>query len=194
MILSDEICAPFEANRKGLNLGEAGAFLILESERVRQDKPILAYVSGYGNANDAFHQTASSENGEGAFLAMQKALKLAKLQPEHIDYINAHGTATVNNDASESAAIKRLFTQVPKFSSTKAFTGHTLATAGAVEAIISILAIQEQTVFPNLNFKNPIPELGLIAETKLVSAKINHVLSNSFGFGGNCSTIILSKA
>ncbi|PSG90469.1 beta-ketoacyl-[acyl-carrier-protein] synthase family protein [Aurantibacter aestuarii] len=194
MILSDEICAPFDANRKGLNLGEAGAFLILESERARQDKPVLAYVSGYGNANDAFHQTASSENGDGAFLAMQKALKLAKLQPEHIDYINAHGTATVNNDSSESAAIKRLFTQVPKFSSTKAFTGHTLATAGAVEAIISILAIQEQAVFPNLNFKNPIPELGLIPETKLVSAKINHVLSNSFGFGGNCSTLILSKA
>ena len=196
MILSDKLCAPFDANRKGLNLGEAGAFLVLESDKVIREtkKPVLAYVSGYGNANDAFHQTASSETGEGAFLAMQKALKVANLQPKHIDYINAHGTATVNNDASESVAIKRLFTNVPKFSSTKSFTGHTLATAGAVEAIISVLALQEQVIFPNLNFKTPIENTGLIPETKLIKADLKHVLSNSFGFGGNCSTLILSKA
>lgn len=194
MILSDEVCAPFDAQRKGLNLGEAGAFLILESERVLKNKPVLAYVSGYGNANDAFHQTASSENGDGAFLAMQKALQSANLQPEDIDYINAHGTATINNDASESEALKRLFQPVPRFSSTKAFTGHTLATAGAVEAIISIISLQEQIIFPNINFKTPIETTGLVPETQVLSAQINHVLSNSFGFGGNCSSLILSKA
>jgi 3-oxoacyl-(acyl-carrier-protein) synthase len=194
MILSDALCAPFDAQRKGLNLGEAGAFLILESERVLKNKPVLAYVSGYGNANDAFHQTASSENGEGAYLAMQKALQSANLQPEDIDYINAHGTATINNDASESEALKRLFQPVPRFSSTKAFTGHTLATAGAVEAIISIISLQEQIIFPNINFKTPMETTGLVPETQVLPAQINHVLSNSFGFGGNCSSLILSKA
>lgn len=197
MILSDDICAPFDANRKGLNLGEAAAFLVLEAESIAllDNKTILGYVSGYGNANDAFHQTASSENGEGAFLAMEKALLTAQLQPEHIDYINAHGTATPNNDLSESIAIKRIFgDNVPDFSSTKAFTGHTLAVAGAVEAIYAILALQEQTVFPNLNFKNKIPETGLVPTTELKQKPIEHVLSNSFGFGGNCSTLIFSKA
>ena len=111
MILSDTYNTPFDNDRKGLNLGEAAAFLVLESDEVVQksNKKVLAYVSGFGNANDAFHQTASSENGEGAFLAMQKAFKLANLQPNDIDYINAHGTATPNNDLSEGRAILRIF-------------------------------------------------------------------------------------
>lgn len=196
MILSDEACAPFDLNRKGLNLGEAAAYIVLESADVvkKQNKKVLAYLSGYGNANDAFHQTASSETGEGAFLAMQKALNLANLEPSQIDYINAHGTATQNNDVSESVAIKRIFGEyVPDFSSTKAFTGHTLAAAGAIEAVFSILALQEQIVFPNLNFKTKIPETGLTPVVTLQHKTIEHVLSNSFGFGGNCSTLIFSK-
>ncbi len=196
MILSDEPCAPFDANRKGLNLGEAAAYLVLESDDIvkQERKKVLAYLSGYGNANDAFHQTASSENGEGAFLAMQKALKVAVLKVTQIDYINAHGTATPNNDLSESMAIKRVFgNRIPDFSSTKPFTGHTLAAAGAVEAIFSILSIQENVVIPNLNFSIEMPETGLLPTNILKSKNMEHVLSNSFGFGGNCSTLIFSK-
>lgn len=196
MILSDSDCRPFDADRTGLNLGEGAAYLVLESQDIidKENKKVLAYLSGYGNANDAFHQTASSENGEGAFLAMQKALKKAQLDPSDINYINAHGTATANNDASESAAIKRIFgDSIPDFSSTKAFTGHTLAAAGAIEAVYSVLALQENVVFPNLNFKTPIPETLLHPVTTVKRKDIQNVLSNSFGFGGNCSTLIFSK-
>ncbi|NRS88615.1 3-oxoacyl-[acyl-carrier-protein] synthase-1 [Flavobacterium sp. 7E] len=197
MILSDGYNMPFDDDRKGLNLGEAAAFLVLESDEVvkKQNKKVLARVSGYGNANDAFHQTASSENGDGALLAMEKAFQVAGLQPEDIDYINVHGTATPNNDLSEGRAIVRLFGEdkVPDFSSTKPFTGHTLAAAAAIEAVYSVLAIQNNVVFANLNFKTPMSEFNLIPQTTLKYKNVNHVLSNSFGFGGNCSTLIFSK-
>ena len=197
MILSDKDCAPFDYNRKGLNLGEAAAFLVLESDKLvkLEKKDALAYIAGYGNANDAFHQTASSVDGEGAFLAMQKALINSNLQSDNIDYINLHGTATSNNDLSEGKAIKRIFgDKIPDFSSTKAYTGHTLAAAGAIEAVYSILALQNNVVFPNLNFKTPIPELQMIPITKVIKKKLKNILSNSFGFGGNCSSIIFSKS
>ncbi|KGO96099.1 beta-ketoacyl-[acyl-carrier-protein] synthase family protein [Flavobacterium enshiense] len=196
MILSDTYNTPFDNNRKGLNLGEAAAFLVLESDAMvqKENKKVLAYVSGFGNANDAYHQTASSENGEGAFLAMQKALKMSGLNVSDIDYINAHGTATPNNDLSEGRAILRVFGEnVPEFSSTKGFTGHTLAAAAAIEAVYSVLALQNNVVFPNLNFKTPMEEFDLIPQTTLKEKSISHVLSNSFGFGGNCSTVLFSK-
>ncbi|MGJ8547974.1 beta-ketoacyl-[acyl-carrier-protein] synthase family protein [Winogradskyella wichelsiae] len=196
MILSDTDCTPFDANRKGLNLGEAAAYLVLESDAVvkQENKTVLGYLAGYGNANDAFHQTASSENGEGAFLAMTKALKIAEIKPEDVSYINAHGTATPNNDLSEGKAMKRIYgDSVPDFSSTKAFTGHTLAAAGAIEAVYSILALQNDVMFPNLNFKTAIPELSMVPITEVTKKPLNYVLSNSFGFGGNCSTLIFSK-
>lgn len=197
MILSSDPCKPFDADRSGLNLGEGAAFLILESDKIIQNenKKVLAYLSGYGNANDAYHQTASSENGEGAYLAMNKALSTAGLKPVDIDYINAHGTATPNNDLSESIAIKRVFGEnVPAFSSTKSYTGHTLAAAGALEAVFSVLAIQESLVFKNLNFEKVMPETGLVPSKSVQNSKLNHVLSNSFGFGGNCTSLIFSKA
>jgi 3-oxoacyl-(acyl-carrier-protein) synthase len=198
MILSEGYNKPFDNERTGLNLGEAAAYLVLESEELvkKENKKVLARVSGYGNANDAFHQTASSENGDGAFLAMEKAFKIAQLQPEQIDYINVHGTATPNNDLSEGRAIVRLFgeSKAPDFSSTKPFTGHTLAAAAAIEAVYSVLAIQNNVVFPNLNFKTPMEEFNLVPQTTLKHATIEHVLSNSFGFGGNCSTLIFSKS
>ena len=197
MILSDMDCTPFDAHRKGLNLGEAAAFLVLESqeEALEKGRKIWGVLSGWGNANDAYHQTASSEEGEGAFLAMDRALHLSGLVPSDIDYINAHGTATVNNDLSESRALMRIFgEEVPDFSSTKPFTGHTLAVASAVEAIFSLLAIQEGAVWPNLNWQTPMPEVPLCPQTTLKRKPIRHVLSNSFGFGGNCSTLIFSKA
>ena len=198
MILSDGYNQPFDDNRKGLNLGEAAAYLVLESDELvkKENKKVLARVSGYGNANDAFHQTASSENGNGAFLAMEKAFKVAGLKPEQIDYINVHGTATPNNDLSEGRAIVRIFGEenIPEFSSTKPFTGHTLAAAAAIEAVYSILAIQNNVVFPNLNFETPMQEFNMMPQTTLKHKNIDHVLSNSFGFGGNCSTLIFSKS
>ena len=197
MILSDKEATPFDEHRKGLNLGEAGAFLILEaeSEALKHGRKILAQLSGWGNANDAYHQTASSEDGEGAFLAIEKALHCSGLSPKDIDYINAHGTATVNNDLSESRALIRIFSeeQMPDLSSTKPFTGHTLAVASAVEAIISILSIEKEMIFPNLNFQTPMKEVNIKPVTILKQKPIQHVLSNSFGFGGNCSALIFSK-
>ncbi|MDM1367482.1 beta-ketoacyl-[acyl-carrier-protein] synthase family protein [Myroides marinus] len=196
MILTDGYNTPFDQNRKGLNLGEAAAYLVLEREdiAIADGRTILGVVSGYANANDAYHQTASSENGEGAYLAMQKALKMANLSSNQVDYVNAHGTATPNNDLSEGRAMQRIFTdQMPLFSSTKPYTGHTLAAAGAIEAVYSLLAIQHGVVFPNKNFVTPMEELSIRPQTTLVHKEINTVLSNSFGFGGNCSTVIFSK-
>ncbi|MBD3661423.1 MAG: beta-ketoacyl-[acyl-carrier-protein] synthase family protein [Arenibacter algicola] len=196
MILSDSYNTPFDENRKGLNLGEAAAYLVLESDSLvkKEKKKVLGYVVGYGNANDAYHQTASSENGDGATLSMEKALAVAGLEPKDIDYINAHGTATGNNDLSEGRAIIRVFGEdVPEFSSTKAYTGHTLAAAGAIEAVYAILALQNNIIYPNLNFKTPMKEFSLIPQTTLKDKALNTVLSNSLGFGGNCSTLIFSK-
>lgn len=198
MILTDSYNTPFDNDRKGLNLGEAAAFIVLESDEVvkKDNKKVLGYLSGYGNANDAHHQTASSENGQGAYLAMEKALKVSGLDKEQIDYINVHGTATPNNDLSEGIAMIRIFGEnnVPEFSSTKAFIGHTLAAAAGIEAVYSLLAIQNNIIFPNLNFKTKMAEFDLTPVTELKEKNINHVLSNSFGFGGNCSTLIFSKS
>ena len=196
MILSDTDCTPFDAHRKGLNLGEAGAFVVLEAEEhaLQRKVPIKAVLKGWGNANDAYHQTASSDNGEGAYLAMCKALQIADLQPADIDYINVHGTATPNNDLSESRALIRLFgDKVPDFSSTKPYTGHTLAAASAVEAVFSLLSLRNGVVFPNLNYQIPMPEVPIRPQTKLLHKPIRNVLSNSFGFGGNCSALVFSK-
>jgi len=195
MILDKEHCHPFDESRKGLNLGEAAAYLVLEkeSEALKKKKKIYAYVSGYANANDAHHQTASSHDGTGPYLAMNHALEKAGLQPAEIDYINVHGTGTENNDLTESIALKRLFNdKVPPFSSTKAFTGHTLGAAGVIESVFSIIALQEQKLLPNINFKNKIEETGLVPVTEVKEAKIDHVLTNSFGFGGNDSSLIFS--
>ncbi len=198
MILDKTGCHPFDEHRAGLTLGEGAAFLVLESEDVviKHHKTILAEVSGYGNANDAYHQTASSPDGTGAFMAMSKALEMSGLKPDDIDYINVHGTGTENNDLSEGVAIERIFgAHVPPFSSTKGYTGHTLGAAGAVEAVISVLAIQNRVIFPNLNFSTPMKELHISPVTRLMpDTEIHHVLSNSFGFGGNNSAVILSKS
>lgn len=197
MILSDEFNQPFDENRKGLNLGEAAAYLVLESEESVQksNKKVLGYLIGAGNANDAFHQTASSDNGEGAFLAMKKAFETSTIQPSEIDYVNVHGTATNNNDITEGRALKRIFGEnVPNFSSTKPYTGHTLAAAASVEAVFSLLSIQHNLVYPNLNFQSPIEEMNIFPTTELEKKDIEYVLSNSFGFGGNCSTLIFSKS
>ena len=196
MILDSHQCRPFDRDRAGLNLGEGAAYLVLETEasmKKRGVKP-LCVLSGYGNACDAFHQTASSPDGEGAYLAMQDALQLAGLRPEDIHYINAHGTGTPNNDESESHAIQRVFgNHLPPVSSTKSFTGHTTSASGSIEAVFCILALQHQFLPQNINWRNPI-EGGIIPVTdQRPQGEIRHILSNAFGFGGNDSSIILSK-
>lgn len=195
MILDPENCKPFDAERKGLNLGEGAGFIVIESEKAAKGKKILAELSGYGNSNDAYHQTASSPDGAGAYLAMEKAFKVSDLKPENIDYINAHGTGTTINDLSEGTAITRMFGKnVPMISSTKAYTGHTLGACGGIEAVFSVLSINNNTVFPNLNYKNKMPEVEFTPTKELLKNKtINHVLSNSFGFGGNTSSLIFSR-
>jgi len=193
-ILSDEICRPFDSQRKGLNLAEGAAFLVLESEETIGNKKVYAELTGYCNANDAFHPSSLSENADGPFLAMQGALQKANMQPNQIDFINTHGTATENNDEAESTAMLRLFKKVPAFASTKSNTGHTLGAAGAIEAVYSILNLINQEVYQSLQYKNPIPKTGLVPVTAYTRMPINHVLSNSFGFGGNCSSLIFSKA
>lgn len=195
MILDKELCKPFDAERKGLNLGEGAGFIVLESQKAAKGKEILCELTGYGNSNDAYHQTASSPTGEGAYLAMEKAFKLSGLKPENIDYINAHGTGTEVNDMSEGTAIERIFgNNVPRISSTKAFTGHTLGACGGIEAVLSVLAIKYNMVYPSLNFKNQMNELKFTPTKVLTKDKpINNVLSNSFGFGGNSSALIFSR-
>ncbi|MCB0790684.1 MAG: beta-ketoacyl-[acyl-carrier-protein] synthase family protein [Flavobacteriales bacterium] len=197
MILDDRPCTPFDRDRRGLNLGEAAAYLVIASDAYVEAHgvPTLARVSGYANTNDAFHATASSPEGEGAFLAMQGALRRADLAPTAIDHINVHGTGTLNNDASEGRALVRLFGgSPPPFSSTKAFTGHTLGAAGAVEAVFATLAIRQGVMFANLRFTTPLeeaPTLVPVLHTR-EEQRIRHVLSSSFGFGGNNTSLVIS--
>ena len=194
MILDHEPCRPFDAQRAGLNLGEGAAFVVMETEASARERgaEIHAWLTGYGNACDAFHQTASSDNGEGAYRAMTEALEMAQLKPEDIDYVNAHGTGTPNNDLSESAALKRVFAEkMPLISSTKAFTGHTTSASGSIESVICLLAMQHHFVPANLRWEHQIPD-GITPTTGVKDVTLKHVVCNAFGFGGNDSSLILS--
>ncbi len=171
MILDKDVCRPFADNRAGLNLGEGAAFVVMETEEnaLKRGAKILCYFAGGGNACDAFHQTASSPNGEGAYIAMAQAIINANITATDIQYVNAHGTGTVNNDASETAALRRIFGEkMPKIESTKSITGHTTSAAGAIEAVICIKKMQEDPA-------------------------LQYVMDNSFGFGGNDTSLIFSR-
>jgi len=196
MILDSEYCQPFDDNRRGLNLGEGAGYVVLVSETVAQTlqkKPAVA-ITGWANANDAHHQTASSPDGKGNWLAMSQALAKAGLKPGDISYINLHGTGTNNNDIAEGTAIKTLFEGTyPDMSSTKSFTGHTLGASGGIEAVYATIAIEKGIVFPNLRLQTPMKELPFAPVTNLLYKDIQHVMSNSFGFGGNCSSLVFSK-
>lgn len=190
---------PFDAERDGFVMGEGAAVLVLESLEYAQARGarILGEVSGYGATNDAYHISAPAENGSGAARCMQMALKNAGLGLSQISYINAHGTSTPLNDKSETAAIKTVFGelayQIP-ISSTKSMTGHLLGASGAVEAVVAVKTIQDCLVAPTINYQYPDPECDLdYVPNTYRSVQVEHVMSNSFGFGGHNATIILSR-
>ncbi|WP_018108794.1 beta-ketoacyl-[acyl-carrier-protein] synthase family protein [Bacteroides propionicifaciens] len=192
-LLDEEVCRPFDQNRKGLNLGEGAGFLVLQDESCLSRTPYCE-LTGYSNVNEAYHQAGSTAEGDGAFAAMTEALRVAGLQPSEIDYVNVHGTGTPTNDSSEGNALKRLFgNQVPAFSSVKSYIGHTLGASEGIEAVYSVLSVAKGYIYPNLNFEDSMVGLNLYPATKWEeNARIKHVLSNSFGFGGNNSSLVFS--
>ena len=208
MILDKEQCRPFDKSRAGLNLGEGAAFVVLQNaESLTNEQTPFVFIRGYANRCDAFHQTASSEDGEGAYLAMCNALQMAGLKPQDIQYINAHGTGTPNNDASESAAIRRVFGEnIPPVSSTKSFTGHTTSASGSIEVVICILSLLSNFLPANLGWKEKdescitpvplqVPHKGE-GQSHLLpfgEGREGAVLCNSFGFGGNDSAVVIGK-
>ena len=191
---------PFDLQRDGFVIGEGAGALVLESLEyaVGRGATILAEVTGYGTTNDAYHVSAPLEDGAGASACMRLALEDAALAPEQIGYINAHGTGTRLNDASETTAIKAVFGEqayrIP-VSSTKSMTGHLLGAAGAVEAIFTILALLQEQIPPTINYETPDPACDLdYVPNRKRAARVQHALSNSFGFGGHNASLVLSRA
>lgn len=193
MILDNEHCRPFDQSHTGLNLGEGAGYLVLQSEKSLRKKAYCT-LSGYANSNDAYHQTATSPDGNGPYLCMKEALEVSGISFSEIDYISVHGTGTQNNDESEGKAMVRLFEDnVPLFSSLKPFIGHTLAASGGIEAVFSVMAINSGVLYPNLNFRTPMEGINLYPITAYQeNVQIKHVLSNSFGFGGNDTSLVFS--
>ncbi|MDE6296762.1 MAG: beta-ketoacyl-[acyl-carrier-protein] synthase family protein [Muribaculaceae bacterium] len=197
MILDKERCRPFGEDRAGINLGEGSAYLVLEkrSEAERKGKRILAILKGWGNACDAYHQTATSPEGEGAVRAMKKALEMGAVNPSEIDYINAHGTGTPDNDIAELTAMKRIWQdKLPPYSSTKVLTGHTTSASGAIESVISILALMKGIVPGQPGNENFIDSGNAPVVSTYRAERLKNVICNSFGFGGNDSSLLFSKA
>lgn len=196
MILDHDRCRPFDKDRAGLNLGEGAAYVVLEREddARRRGAGVEAWVAGYGNACDAYHQTASSPDDTGAQMAMREALAMAGLKAADVDWIHAHGTGTPDNDRSESRAICAVFGDtVPPVSSTKGFTGHTTSASGSISAVISIIAMQQGFIPVNLGFSHAMDD-GLAPVTDDIRTHLGHVMVNAFGFGGNDSSLILADS
>ena len=190
-------CRPFDSHRAGMSLGEGAAVLVIEAEETAQQRgaTILARLTGWGATCDAYHVTAPHPEGEGAIMAMQAALKRAGLEPTAIDYVNAHGTGTRDNDLAETKALKKLFGErVPPFSSTKRIFGHALAASGAIEAVVCVEALRRKQLPPNPGFTSADSTIGLEPITECRPAELTHVMSNSFGFGGNNCVLIFSRA
>src|SRR5213079_1201768 len=190
---------PWDAGRDGFVVGEGAGILILESleHAQKRNAPILAEIVGYGMSGDAHHITQPVENGDGAFRVMRAAIKDAKLSPDDIGYVNAHGTSTPIGDVIETRALKRVFgeraKQVP-ISSTKSMTGHLLGGAGGLEAGISVLALRDQTLPPTINLENPDPECDLdYIPNHARKASVEYALSNSFGFGGTNAALVFRR-
>ncbi|GHD00347.1 beta-ketoacyl-[acyl-carrier-protein] synthase II [Pseudorhodoferax aquiterrae] len=189
-LLAPEACRPWDAQRRGLSIGEAAAFALIERDA---DAP-EGWVLGVGETNDGHHMSTPHPEGAGAIAAMRAALDAAALAPADIDYINLHGTATPTNDASEDRAVRAVFgAATPPCSSTKGATGHTLGAAGGVEAAISLLALQHGFMPGGLNRRQPDPELHVPYLDHNRNAPLRRVLSNSFGFGGTNASLVLGK-
>ena len=192
-------CRPFDADRDGFVMGEGAGMMVLESLAHAQARGARIYgeLLGYGATADAFHITAPAEDGKGAAMAMQRALEQAAISPTAVDYINAHGTSTRLNDASETAAIKMVFGEHAyrlAVSSTKSMTGHLLGAAGAVEAIFCLLALRDQMFPPTINYETPDPACDLDYVPNVArQAKADVAMSNSFGFGGHNAALVLGR-
>jgi 3-oxoacyl-[acyl-carrier-protein] synthase II len=190
---------PFDLTRDGFVMGEGSAVLVVESlDHARaRGAHILAELTGYGTSNDAFHISAPAENGAGAALCMQSALEDAGLTIYDIGYINAHGTSTSLNDKSETAAIRTVFGEqayrIP-VSSTKSMTGHLLGAAGGLEAMFCVKALEDSILPPTINYETPDPECDLdYVPNQARPLKVQHMMSNSFGFGGHNASIVISR-
>lgn len=193
-ILSVQPCKPFDRNRDGLNLGEGAAFVILENERDVTDKDVLAVLKGFANTNDAFHPSSLSDTGVGPTSAMLKALKMSRLEKREIDFINTHGTGTPNNDKVEATSMQNVFDKkVPPFISFKSKIGHTLGAASAIETVFSILSLMHHELYAQQNFSLPDEGSDLMPNTVFQKAELRNILINSFGFGGNCSSLVIGK-
>lgn len=196
LVVSPDGCRPFDAKRNGMSLGEGAAVLVLELEETAQARgaKILARLRGCGASCDAYHPTAPRPDGSGAARAMRAALSAAGMRPEDVDYINAHGSGTVDNDIAEARAMTAVFGgAAPLVSSTKRFFGHTLAAAGAIEAVACVLALQHQAAPANLGLRAADPEIGFAPVPRTRKADLDVAMSNSLGFGGNNCSLVLSR-
>ena len=194
-ILSDTVCKPFDKNRNGLNLGEGAAFLVLEKEStaVKREVDILAECCGYSINADAYHLTTPRPDGNGLKTAINNALFNANLKNENIDFINAHGTATKNNDLVEGKVFKTLFSNKTKVLSTKGFTGHTLGAAGAIDSVLTLLSLHKQWLPENAGFSEEDPEIGFSPVKESTNFKAEYALSTSLAFGGVNAAVIFGR-
>lgn len=194
-ILSQSPCAPFDRDRTGLNLGEGAGVLVLESEASAKARSarIRAYVRGYGTSNDAYHLTSPDPEGAGLERAVTDALKDAEIKPADISFINAHGTATRDNDQVEGMVLHRVFGKNPKFLSTKGYTGHTLGAAGGIEACFTILNLQEGWIPASAGFSQPDRAIPVSPVGLRTEINGRYALSTSLGFGGCDAALILES-
>ncbi|MDC0361737.1 beta-ketoacyl-ACP synthase [Halioglobus sp.] len=191
-LISTQPCRPFDVNRDGINLGEGAGFAILaRADEVDEHTGII--LSGYGESSDAHHMSHPHPTGEGARIAINQALALAKLNAKDIDYVNLHGTASRANDLIEGNVVGGLFDESVLASSTKGWTGHTLGAAGILEAIFAVEALRFGTVPGTLNMQRLDPEINIRMVANNRYKTINHAMTNSFGFGGNNACLIFSK-
>lgn len=196
MLVSPDGCRPFDAERKGMSVGEGAGVLVLESEAHARGRGahVRAWLAGRGNTCDAYHVSAPQPEGRGLSEAMRLALAGAGLPPSAVGYLNAHGTGTADNDPVEAKAIRAVFGDtLPAVSSTKRFFGHTLAAAGAIEAIVTVLAIERQAIPPNLGLRTVDPKIPLTPVTRYRPASFDVAMSTSLGFGGNNSALLFRR-
>jgi 3-oxoacyl-[acyl-carrier-protein] synthase II len=197
LTLAPEACRPFDRGRNGLMLGEGAAFLILEKEARAQARGagIYGFVAGYGHTTDTGHLTLPNQKGLPIEVAVRQALKAADIEPDEIGYINAHGTATPYNDTAEARAYSRIFSNSPaRLSSTKAAIGHTLGAAGSIEAVLSLLALQNGELPPQINVRDPEPDVADRLVKIGEKSKLDYALNVNLGFGGSTAALVLSRS